>query len=358
MNRINYLDGHRGIAIILVIMFHAYSRWPELIPYGNTYGNFPLFKYGYLGVDLFFMISGFVILMTLEKCNNAKEFIYKRWLRLFPAMLICSIITFCTSGFFSERPKGQPELKDLIPGLAFIEPYLWQKITGIPFQNIESSFWSLYVEFKFYVIAALLYFAIGGRKLVVTLFLCFIGWFSLSQLYQLSSNQFVYILYWMSLRLSFKYFGWFSAGASYYFYVKSSNKRWLYFGIIISLISSVIESHSVGALTAAVLISILFTASMISVRLQKIISNRFILYMGFVSYPLYLLHENMMISIVIKFNNYIYFIPNFLFPLIAIAFISAVSYFIANNVEGVIKKKISYTISRGMVAFKLMYSIR
>ena len=76
MIRINYLDGHRGIAILLVIMFHAYSRWSHLIVYDNDLSQFPVFQYGYLGVQLFFMISGFVILMTLEKCNNILSFIY------------------------------------------------------------------------------------------------------------------------------------------------------------------------------------------------------------------------------------------------------------------------------------------
>ena len=55
--RIAYLDGLRGVAIAMVLLFHAYVRWPELVPYGNAYSGRPWVAYGWLGVQLFFMIS-------------------------------------------------------------------------------------------------------------------------------------------------------------------------------------------------------------------------------------------------------------------------------------------------------------
>lgn len=65
VKRIDYLDAIRGIAVWLVVLYHAYARY-EHFPYGFEYASFPLLKYGYLGVELFFLISGFVILMTLD----------------------------------------------------------------------------------------------------------------------------------------------------------------------------------------------------------------------------------------------------------------------------------------------------
>ena len=64
--RLAYLDGMRGVAILLVLLFHAFARWPDLVPYGDQYQSVPLFRVGFIGVNLFFIISGFVILMTLE----------------------------------------------------------------------------------------------------------------------------------------------------------------------------------------------------------------------------------------------------------------------------------------------------
>jgi len=72
--RIGYLDAIRGIAIWLVVLYHAYARY-EHFPYAFKYASFPLFKYGYLGVELFFLISGFVILMTLDTVFIVRKFI-------------------------------------------------------------------------------------------------------------------------------------------------------------------------------------------------------------------------------------------------------------------------------------------
>lgn len=338
MTRIKYLDGLRGIAILLVIMFHAFYRWPELVPYGDDFSDFPLFQYGYLGVQLFFLISGFVILMTLEKCENIPSFLFRRWLRLFPAMLVCSLFIYFTAGVFIERPNGQPKFKDLMAGLSFIDPYIWLKATGLQLNSIEAAFWSLYVEFKFYVIASVLYFSIGSTRLVYGLFLCFITWVTVNYLVQVDSFKIISILHSVSNILSFKYFGWFSAGAAYYLYNKENKIKWFVCGVVFSLVSSLVESNlDIIPFVAASLISWFFAASILSTRLQSIISNKLFLYMGFVSYPLYLLHENMMISITIKIDNYIDFLPAYLFPAAAITFISVLSYFISKHMEPSIK---------------------
>src|SRR4051812_33781688 len=165
-NRIEYLDGHRGLAILLVVAFHAYARWPELVPYGNAYGNVPLFKYGWLGVELFFLVSGFVILMTLENCANAREFLGRRWLRLFPGVCVCSLLIFFTAGVFFERPDGAPSAASLLPGLTFIEWSWWQSALGVRVKPLEGGFWSLYVEAKFYIIATVVYFWRGRNALI------------------------------------------------------------------------------------------------------------------------------------------------------------------------------------------------
>ena len=69
-NRIDYIDGLRGVAILGVVLFHAYARWTEVVPYGSRYSDFVIFKNGWLGVYLFFVISGFVITMTLSRTKT------------------------------------------------------------------------------------------------------------------------------------------------------------------------------------------------------------------------------------------------------------------------------------------------
>src|SRR5690554_3769604 len=168
MQRIKLLDGLGGIAILLVVFYHAYARYPDVVPYlTNTYGEFPLFKYGYWGVQLFFLISGFVILMSLENKKSFYHFIYRRWLRLFPAMLIATILICATASFLQERPLGQPTIMSIIPGLSFIEPEWLGYLLRIEITPLETVFWTLYTEFKFYVIFGALYFLLGKTKAVM-----------------------------------------------------------------------------------------------------------------------------------------------------------------------------------------------
>tara|TARA_R110001583_G_scaffold116972_2_gene267863 strand:+ start:5617 stop:6696 length:1080 start_codon:yes stop_codon:yes gene_type:complete len=343
MKRINYLDGHRGIAILLVMLFHAFSRWVDLVPYGNEYASFPLFSHGGLAVRLFFILSGYVILMTLENSNGIANFLYKRWLRLFPAMLICSLIIFFSASYFTERPQGIPQAIDMIPGLLFIEHSILSDITGIKFGILEGAFWSLYVEFKFYILAAIVYFTFGSRTLVAVLFIASLSWLIMFQLNHYFNNPFVNQVLSILNLLNLKHFGWFAAGTAFYVFSKSGNKTWFILALIICLVSSfsvAIDGYGLGAFFATLAFSGFFALSLINTTLQNLISNRLFLILGYISYPLYLLHENMMISMIIKFNQFVPSQFNFILPFIAILLIATLAYIITKYLELPIKKLI------------------
>jgi peptidoglycan/LPS O-acetylase OafA/YrhL len=87
--------------------------------------------------------------MSLEKSNIFSEFIYKRWIRLFPAMLIATIIIYYTAVFLPEKPEGITHYHNVISGLIFINPVVIEKITGINIGILEGTFWTLFVEVKF-----------------------------------------------------------------------------------------------------------------------------------------------------------------------------------------------------------------
>lgn len=336
--RIEYLDGHRGLAILLVILYHAYARWPELVPYGGSYAKFPLFKYGGLGVELFFILSGFVILMTLEKCSTAKEFLYRRWLRLFPAMLVCSLLVFSTSNFFFERPAGSPQWVSLLPGLTFIEPSWWSVLVGRAVYGLEGAFWSLYVEFKFYVFAAVLYYWRGRNALFYGLLLAFLtavaskiagdflGLYKSSFVDHLLSN------------LSFSYFGWFFSGAAFYIFAQNRSQKWFAAACVAAILSAVFDGNfDLHKALVGVILSMFFAASISIERIQNFLSSKPMQFFGLISYPLYLIHENMMVSIIVKLGNGAKSLPPLLLPIPAVIFLSLLAFLVSKYLEPLVK---------------------
>lgn len=343
--RIKYLDGLRGIAILLVILYHALGveGYENAFHYNHKYNEFPLFKYGFLGVELFFLISGFVILMTLEKSKNFINFMYRRWVRLFPAMLIATILSYTTVSIFYERPFGQPNIYSVIPGLLFIEPTLLGKIFNYEFIKLVGSFWSLYVEMMFYIIFGLSYFLLKRNKALIILFSLYI--YAVIGLY--------YPLKFSNL---FIYYGWFTSGCLAYLYImKGKSKIYLFLSIIIFIIS-LLFNHTfynnngqpfpfIEYLVYGILIVFIFFIPIIFEKSRNIIGNRLFLFIGFISYPLYLIHENFMISMITKLQVY-NIIPEFLLPILPILILIAISYLIAKWVEPFIRKIIVISLEK------------
>ncbi len=333
MQRIKFLDGLRGIAILLVVFYHAYARYPDVAPYlTNTYGEFPIFKYGFWGVQLFFLISGFVILMTLEKSKSFLQFIGKRWLRLFPAMLIVTILIYTTAGILSERPLGIPRLIDTLPGLTFMEPSWLSYIFKTTINPLETVFWSLYVEVKFYFIFGILYFTLGKKKAItgmVVLFASALIFNLLASVY--SSFEFLGAL---TMQLGFPSFAWFSIGALAYLYYTEKKAKYLVFIFSLLVIGQfIMGSNDIMEIVCLIIIIMLFMLPICFEKIRFLYSNKFLLLIGFVSYPLYLIHSNATMALTIKLHNNFSVIAKILLPFIPMGIMILIAYIIAKFIE-------------------------
>lgn len=351
MERIKFIDGFRGLAILLVIFFHAFTKWTELVPYGNIYSDFVVFHYGWLGVQLFFLISGFVILMTLEKCVSFKEFIVRRWLRLFPAMLIVSVIILLTARFLPERPRGIPSFIDIIPGLLFLEPTWISRLLHLNQGILEGTFWSLFVEFKYYIIFGLLYFILGKWKSVGAIFLLFLVAFIANTLAGFVDFPFIIFIKNGFFQLSFLHFGWFATGSLMYLWFKENNSRILYMAIFVGLLS--VLSLDNGSFLPALSILIVFVIAVVIKVVRKFFDNKFFVYLGFISYPLYLMHENALIALIIKIHRYADFIPAYLLPVVPILGMILLSDVIARYAEPLLKNILKFLLFKTRIVNKL-----
>ena len=338
--RIDFLDGCRGIAILWVILYHAYTKWPDQVPYGDQFANFPVLKQGFLGVHLFFLISGFVILMTLEKCKNFLEFITRRWLRLFPAMLVATLVIYLTAPLLQERPEGMPRLRDVIPGLTFIQNE-WLH-TGV----LDGSFWSLFVEVKYYFIFGTMYFVFGTKKAIAGLFVFFCIWVVAASVVQFSSTPRAFFLFLKNITktegLSFNEFSWFASGSLAYLYYMTKNRGYLLFAAFTGIVAaSTVALTSSAVSRPAFIVPIFFLAAVCFEGIEKFLANKILIFIGFISYPLYLLHQNIMVALIAKMGKQFTFIPSALLPVIPVLLLILVSYFIAKVLEPAIRKKLN-----------------
>ncbi|MEV7590971.1 acyltransferase [Streptomyces sp. NPDC089922] len=145
--RLAALDGVRVLAAFSVLFYHyaaLESAWGE-----PTSGVFPLAHamavYGWLGVEIFFLVSGFVICMSAWG-RSVGDFAVSRVSRLFPAYWVAVVFTSLVLFTWPEvRRVGS--LSDVMVNLSML-----QGGVGVP--HIDDAYWTLFVELKFYLLFA------------------------------------------------------------------------------------------------------------------------------------------------------------------------------------------------------------
>jgi peptidoglycan/LPS O-acetylase OafA/YrhL len=161
------LEGLRGVAIIAVIIFHNF-------PYGNS-------LFGWLGVDLFFVLSGFLITGILMKSLTAdpglsffRKFYIRRALRIFPLyylFLFAFLFLLPALGFFKADVRDYQE-----HSLWFIF-YLqnWLFTNNFPeTSNCLNHFWSLAVEEQYYIFWPIVIFVLRKPKYLIIFLIGFL----------------------------------------------------------------------------------------------------------------------------------------------------------------------------------------
>ena len=169
--RIDVLDGFRAVAIMLVVGFHYGVRWAPpwsqtiYYPYGATFAGNLVFQYGWLAVELFFMMSGFVILLTLERCDSFVDFFRKRIARLLPALVLCASITAIALWIFGPA-EWKTDPVSFVLSILFIDPDVFQPLLpSMDLGWVDGAYWTLAVEFRFYALVGLL-FLLGRRSIL------------------------------------------------------------------------------------------------------------------------------------------------------------------------------------------------
>jgi len=163
--RFRELDVFRGVAALWVVLFHYVLRYQAL--YGRTetapawllaYGprvSGPDDHFGELPVFWFFMISGYVIVWSLQRCRATPDFAVSRFSRLYPAYWAAVALTFAV-GALAPMP-GQV----VTPGQLLGNLTMLQDALGVP--SLDGAYWSLLPELIFYVLVGSV-FALGQMQ--------------------------------------------------------------------------------------------------------------------------------------------------------------------------------------------------
>ncbi len=152
------LDGLRGLAVILIVLFHGFVFAPETLAEKSLH---TVTRAGWIGVDLFFVLSGFLITGILLESRGARRyfrnFYARRVLRIFPLYYLVLIVFF----FVFVPLEGNYETFHGwgLLQIAEIQRWFWTfgfnlhvAFQGFPRATHLNHFWSLAVEEQFYAV--------------------------------------------------------------------------------------------------------------------------------------------------------------------------------------------------------------
>ena len=164
------LDGVRGLAVLAVLLFHFVAKTTATNTFEQVVNR--VLNYGSLGVDLFFVLSGFLITGILYDSRTSpayfQNFYMRRVLRIFP--LYYAVL----AGVFFVVPLVPPLRGSELAGLREYQAWAWLygvniylSIKGAWALSYLDHFWSLAVEEHFYFVWPLVVWLLGGRPRVL-----------------------------------------------------------------------------------------------------------------------------------------------------------------------------------------------
>ena len=293
----NHIAGLRGIAIILVILFHL---------------NSTCFPHGFYGVDVFLVITGYLLFLSFTRNGkhlDIKEFATKKLLRIFPPMITAALLILLGSIFFQDcvdvvitgRTGRHVLFCDVNYFLQDLQSdYFAEEALNNPFLHM----WYLSVTIHLYII-----FAIGcvayrylSRKTALIL-VCIVGIssFCYSYSYQLVNIlQFLHLPTWGQTTPTSHYttlprvWELLAGGAILLLPNNTSRIKASILSLLglVAVLLPALSAHNLAAYGApfVVLGTMLIIRYMPGSRLMPILSNKLILWVGAISFSLYLVH--------------------------------------------------------------------
>jgi len=280
--RIHGLDALRGVAAVVVLLFHYTTRYQ--VKYGHASPPLVSVPLGFRGVDLFFILSGFVIFMTLDRTSRARDFVVSRFSRLFPAFWVAVLATHLVVTL-ADLPGKQVSVTDLLLNFTMVPELLHARL-------VDGAYWTLEVELLFY--AAMLGLFVSGLLRRVHAVLA--GWLALRvAVYELERHG-VAVPYLLTHLLVLPHIALFGAGMMLHRLDSEPATRRRSTVLWAACMAVVAWTAPLDALGVA-LAGSAAVWGVLRGRLQ-VLAHPVLVFLGTISYPLYLLHENIGFTII------------------------------------------------------------
>ncbi|MBD1397582.1 acyltransferase [Pontibacter sp. JH31] len=273
MNRLLFLDALRGIAALSVALFHYTSVYRSL--YGHSFSPAFDFDYGLFGVELFFMISGFVIFFSFDRIKSGSEFLFNRGIRLYPTYWFSMLTTFLVIQTF-----GLPGFETTIPQM-LVNLTMFQKLARVP--DVDGVYWSLFSEWMFYLMMLALFMTNNLKRIL------WVGpvWVMLSLVhkYALSFGP-------VGAILNLYHGVFFYAGILFYLLMKQPEKKNIILGHLLFSIAVIVALYLPEGLPHTLVVISFFVIFYLGLEgKMDFLVNKALLFLGSISYALYLIHQ-------------------------------------------------------------------
>ncbi|MES9971382.1 MAG: acyltransferase [Candidatus Thiodiazotropha sp.] len=273
--RLLELDVIRGIASLSVVIYHYLYRYNVLYGHDNYLAQWAQYvQWGKYGVQLFFIVSGFVIFLTLNKMTKSTDFIVSRFSRLYPVYWASLISTFLIVSIFGLDGR-EVGFSEFIVNFTMLQEF-------INVESVDRVYWTLSIELTFYFLMFLLFFfrQLQNVENWLLVIVC------LAILY---GSQIIFIPDIIKKIFILKFIGFFASGICFYKIWASQSSVKTYLLLSLAFIANICV-YGENMILTLVLIYLVFSIAISGYF--KIFTTRPLLFLGSISYSLYLVHQN------------------------------------------------------------------
>jgi peptidoglycan/LPS O-acetylase OafA/YrhL len=283
--RLTQLDGLRGLAASMVVGYHFTTRYDEsYIHHGSLSLTLPK---GFLGVNLFFAISGFVILMTLRRTDSPIDFVVSRLSRLYPTFWAAVAISSAVV-LLAGLPGHHPGPATIVGNLL-----MFHGLFLVP--HVDGVYWSLEVELIFYV-WMLTFWCFGLLRNPLR---AFSAWLLVSLAAAVLPPLFSVRIPWTVEHLALlTWIPWFALGVATYENAGRENKPGAAHFVMLLAVTQI--GLTAGPVEAAWAIVVALLLNFAVKGKIAVLAVKPIALLGAISYPLYLLHEDLGFAMMLR----------------------------------------------------------